>query len=169
MWLIVVVVCAACRTERATSHVSSDTAVRTATSHPANTSCKPEAPIAIALASRPLAAGRYELTLTATPTRDVGALDVAFRLPPGATLDRPERIAFGATPVGMTRTVVAIATATSRTTDVSAIARVPVDGGDRAPISMSRSATVTLGDPHPAPVIRQYALPDGDAAREVRP
>lgn len=46
----------------------------------------------------------------------------------------------------------------------SAIARVPVEG-----IDMSRTATVAIGTPAPAPRTRTYALPDGELAREVRP
>lgn len=102
--------------------------------------------------------------MTATATAAVDALDVVFLLPPGATLDRPEREAFGATARGQRRTLTAIVDTVDRTSDITAIVRVPIEG-----IAMSKTATVTVGDPRPVPRTRQYATPDGELAREVRP
>ena len=131
--------------------------------------CKVEPPVTLRMTSRLLTAQRYELTVTATPTATVDALDVAFVLPAGATIDRsaadrPEREAFGATASGERRTVVAIVDTQERTSEISAIVRVPIEG-----IVMSKAATVTVGDPPPQPRTRQYATPDGELAREVRP
>lgn len=135
-----------------------------AESIPSSASCKTEPPVRVALSSRPLGGARYELTATATATQAVDAVELALVLPPQTTVDRPHRASFGATAENEQHVLVAIVETTERTTDLSAIARVPVEG-----ISMSRAATVTVGDPRPQPRTRQYALPDGDAAREVRP
>jgi hypothetical protein len=135
-----------------------------AASIPSAASCKTEPPVAIALTSRVLEPGRYELTAIATPTKDVGAVELALVLPPGATTDRPARAAFGATGAGEARTLVAIVDTIDRTSELSAIARVPIEG-----IDMSRAATLIVGDPKPVARVKQYTLPDGERAREVRP
>lgn len=116
------------------------------------------------MTSRTLTGQRYEVTVTATPTATVDALSIAFVLPSGATIDRPEREAFGATARGEARTVVAIVDVRERTSEISTIVRVPIEG-----IAMSKAATVTVGDPKPQPPTRFYAMPDGELAREVRP
>lgn len=135
---------------------------------PSPASCKPEAPIAISLTSRPLQAGRYELVVTATPTKPVDSIDLALALPPGAQVDR-SAVKFGATQAAQPRVLVTTLTATDRTIDVSAIARVPVTvSTNEPPITMSRSTTIALGDPKPLPRTRVYTI-DGDRAREVRP
>jgi hypothetical protein len=134
-----------------------------AISLPATTSCKVEPPIAVTLTTRQLDADRYELTAIATPTKAIDAVDVAFVPPPGATITR-RSASFGATPPGVARTLVATITTTARTSEISAFARFPFDG-----ITMSRAATVTVGDPPPAVRTRQYTLPDGERVREVRP
>ncbi len=120
--------------------------------------------MALQLTSRALPGQRYELTVTATPTATVDALDVAFVLPSGATIDRPGREAFGATASGERRRMIAIIETHERTSEISAIVRVPIEG-----IAMSKAATVTVGEPRPVPRTRQYATPDGELAREVRP
>jgi hypothetical protein len=140
-----------------------------ATTAPSPSSCKPEAPIAVTLASRPLQLGRYELTVTATPTKAVDSIELALVLPSGAQIDRP-RAWFGPTAARAPRVLVAVVETSSRTTEVSALARVPVVAStNEPPIMMSRSTTIALGDPKPAPRTRVYALPDGDRAKEVRP
>ncbi len=126
--------------------------------------CKAEPPVTLRMTSRPLDGQRFELTVTATPTATVDALSIAFVLPAGATIDRPEREAFGATTSGQARTIVAIVGTQERTSEISAIVRVPVEN-----IAMSKAATVTVGDPKPQPRTRVYATPDAELAREVRP
>ncbi len=163
-WIAVAALCAACHAD--TQPVIELPSITT--SSPAPTSCKPEAPIVLAIASRPLAADRYELTITVRPTKPLTSIDLALLFPANATLDRPARQAFGATAANATRTFVAVVTTTARATDVSAVVRVPVDTGSEQ-IAMSRAATITLGTPRPPPRTRSYALPDGDLAREVRP
>ena len=140
---------------------ATETPVRIAAAKPP--SCKPEPPVAIAMTSRPLAGDRFELTVTATPSAMVDALDVAFVLPAGAVLDRPERESFGATTNGQQRVVRAIVEPRARTMEISAIVKVPVDG-----IAMTKATTVTIGEPKPVPRTKVYATPDGELAREVR-
>lgn len=158
-WLVVAALWGACAPTTEITEQSTH-----AESAPRAASCKTEPPIAIALTSRPLQTGRYELTAVVTPTADVPAVELALVLPPGSTLDRPGRAAFGATRTGEARTLVAIVETHERTAELSAIARVPVEG-----IDMSRAATVTVGEARPVPRTEQYALPDGELAREVRP
>jgi len=140
----------------------SETPVRTELVTPQ--SCKPEPPVAIDLASRRLADGRYEITATATPKATVDSLDLRFVLPPGATIDRPEREAFGATATAQRRVMTAIVELRDRSSEVSAVVAVPVEG-----IAMTKSATVAFGEPKPVPRTKVYAMPDGERAREVRP
>jgi hypothetical protein len=136
---------------------------------PRPTSCKPEAPVAVAIASHQQSTNRYELTITATPSAPVDSVVLELVVPAGATADRM-RATFAATRTGEARVLTAIVTTTAETTDVAGVARVPVAAGDRgAPIVMSRSTAFVLGAPHAQPVTRTYALPDGESAREVRP
>jgi len=133
------------------------------------TSCKPEAPVAVAIASHQLSTNRYELTITATPTSLVDSVVLELVVPTGATADRA-RASFASTRAGEARVLTAIVTTTAKTTDIAGVARVPVEAGDRgAPIVMSRTTSFVLGAPHAQPVTRTYALPDGERAREVRP
>jgi hypothetical protein len=157
IWLVVAALWGACGT--ATETVER----RSATSLPATTSCKVEPPIAVTLTTRTLDRDHYELIATATPTKPVDAVDVAFVLPPGATITQ-RAASFGATRAGESRTLVATITTAARTSEISAYARFPFES-----ITMSRAATVTVGDPVPAPLVRQYTLPDGERVREVRP
>jgi hypothetical protein len=159
IWLVVVALEGACGT---TTTENVERELR-ATSLPATQSCKVEPPIAITLASRELERGRYELTATATPTKNVDSIDLAFVLPPSSTITRRAE-SFGATRSGESRTLIATITTSAPTSEISTFARFPFDG-----ITMSRAATITVGDPLPTPRIRQYALPDGELAREVRP
>lgn len=131
--------------------------------------CKPEPPIAVAIASHQLATDRYELIVTATPSAAVDSVALELVLPAGARADRV-RQAFGTSRAGEARVLTAIVTTTAETTDLAAVARVPVDAGDRgAPIVMSRSTSFVLGTPHAQPITKSYLLPDGERAREVRP
>ncbi len=115
------------------------------------------------MTSRALPGGKYELTATATPSANVDALDLSFVVPPGATIDRGKQ-GFGVTARGQQRVVTAIVEPRDRTTDISVVAQVPVEG-----IAMSKTAMVTLGEPRPEPRTKVYAMPDGERAREVRP
>lgn len=133
---------------------------------PANppASCKPEPPISLTIASRPVGGDRYEIAVTATANAALDRLDLALVVPPGAVVDRPERAGFGATARGASRTLIAIVEPHRRSAEISAIARVPVDG-----IEMAKAATVAVGEPAPVPRTVVYATPDGELAREVRP
>lgn len=159
-WLVVAALCAAC----GSSSAPTENVEQHAESAPATASCKPEPPVAIQLTSRALGAGRYEVTATATPTKAVGGVELALVLPAGASVDRPQRAAFGSTIPGERRALVAIVDTIDRSSEISAIARVPFEG-----VTMSRAATVMVGTPRVAPRTVQYALPDGERAREVRP
>jgi hypothetical protein len=130
---------------------------------PSSRSCKVEPPIVVTLTSTPVAGDRYELVATATPTKAVDSIDLAFVVPPGATITK-RADSFAATPAGMSRTLVATITTTARTTELSAFARIPFAG-----VTMSRAATISVGDPLPVARIQQYTLPDGELVREVRP
>jgi hypothetical protein len=131
---------------------------------PAKASCKPEAPVAIALDARALGGDAYAITVRATPTSDVASLDLGLVLPPGATVSGDIRASFGATSAHATRVLAATVRTPGRSAQLAAVARMPVEG-----IAMSRTAEVTLGTPPPPPVTRSYRLPDGDFATEVRP
>ncbi|MBX3156176.1 MAG: hypothetical protein KF773_09265 [Deltaproteobacteria bacterium] len=132
---------------------------------PAAASCKPEAPVAVVLDARPVGGDAYAVTVRATPSRDVAALELGLVLPPGATVRGAERAAFGATASGASRTiVVTVQTAGPRAGQLTVVARVPVEG-----IAMSRTAEVTLGTPEPPPRTRSYRTADGELAMEVRP
>ncbi|MBA2545035.1 MAG: hypothetical protein H0V17_35660 [Deltaproteobacteria bacterium] len=159
-WLVVAALCAACGSPSAPT----ENVVQHAESAPATASCKPEPPLAIQLTSRGLGAGRYEVTATATPTKSVTGVELELVLPAGSSVDRPHRAAFGATPLNERRILVAIVETHDRSSEISAIARVPFEG-----VTMSRAATVTVGAPRVAPRTVQYTLPDGERAREVRP
>ncbi|MBA3458414.1 MAG: hypothetical protein H0T46_00515 [Deltaproteobacteria bacterium] len=134
-----------------------------ARSAPAQRSCKPEAPVAIEVATRTVG-DELEVTARATPTADVGSLELALVLPAPATSGDPIAARFGATPAGQERRLVARMRADGRSSSVTAIARVPASG-----IDMSRTATIAIGAPVAPPVVRVYALPDGDRARELVP
>lgn len=125
-----------------------------ARSAPAAESCKPEAPVAVALDARPLGGGRFELTLEATPTGPVGSLELELILPDGTS----RRDASGA------RRFVTTIGHDGRPAQVAGVARVEVGG-----VIMSRAVELAIGPPPPAPRTRSYALPDGEHAVEVRP
>lgn len=135
-----------------------------ATSQPAPRSCKPEAPIAIQLATRTLGNGELEIAVRATPSTAVPTVELGLVLPAHAIPLGRERATFGATRDGETRLLVTRVRVDQRSSAVSAFARVPVAG-----IVMSRAVEVAIGDPVPPPRTRTYVLPDGERAREVRP
>jgi hypothetical protein len=135
-----------------------------AESAPAQASCKPEAPISVALDARALGGDAYAITVRATPTADVASLELGLVLPPGATLSGDERASFGATTARATRVLEATVRTPGRAVQLAALARVPVEG-----IAMSRTAEVTLGTAAPPPRTRSYRLPDGELVEEVRP
>lgn len=157
-WLVVVACLAACQTAASTRESEH------ARSAPNAHSCKPEAPIAVEVATKSLGGSELEVTARVVPTASVASIDLALALPAHAQTSSTTRTRFGATAVGEARTLVARITVDQRSSSITAIARVPVDG-----IDMSRTATVAVGVPVPAPRTRTYALPDGELAREVRP
>jgi hypothetical protein len=135
-----------------------------ARSAPAPASCKPEAPLAVEVTTRP-SGGVLEISMRATPTAQVAALELALALPPNAIALDPIGARFGATPAGTARSLTARIRVDQRlSSSVTAIGRVPVDG-----VAMSRTATVPVGAPAPKPRTATYALPDGERVREVRP
>lgn len=120
------------------------------------TSCKPEPPVEVEAIATQVGPERYELTVVATPTKDVAWIDLAIA---GGT----GKGSYGPTARGVKRVVSTIVEVRDRTTEVWASARVEVDG-----IEMAKTAMVTLGEPRPQPKTRVYATPGGELAREVR-
>ncbi|MBZ0233251.1 MAG: hypothetical protein K8M05_13055, partial [Deltaproteobacteria bacterium] len=53
---------------------------------PSPRSCKPEAPVAVTLSTTGIDTQRSAVVVTATPTRDVAALEVALALPAALAL-----------------------------------------------------------------------------------
>lgn len=136
---------------------------RTARATPPQTSCKPEAPIVVEVATRLIDLDELEVIARATPVRDVSSIELALALPPHAHALGATSTRFGATAAGTVTTMTARIRVDRRTSQLAAIARVPV--GD---IVMARTATLDIGAPAPAPRTRTYAA-DGDLAREVQP
>ena len=134
-----------------------------ARSAPASASCKPEAPVAIEVATRPIGSDLLEISMRATPTSGVESLALALALPPHAIALDPIQADFGDTAAGDVRALTARIRIDDRTSSVTAIGRVPVDG-----IVMSRSATAPIGRAARPPSAAVYTLPDGERAREVR-
>jgi hypothetical protein len=158
-WIVLVACFGACQSAAPPTHREH------ARSAPGAHSCKPEAPIAVELATRSVGANELEVTARAVPTASVASIDLALVLPAHAQASAATRMRFGTTAAGEPRVLTArIQIADQRTSSIAAIARVPVEG-----IDMSRTATVSIGAPAPAPRTRTYALPDGELAREVRP
>ena len=153
---IVVAVCVAAGCQVATHRDPTATA-------PAR-SCKPEAPVALELSQRAVAAGVIELRARAVPDRWAASLELGIVIPAHATPLGPTRAAFGATDPGEARTLAVAIRVDARASEVAAFARLPVDD-----IVMSRSARLPIGAPPPPAHARVYALPDGELARELRP
>src|SRR5688500_17837830 len=105
---------------------------------PAEASCKPEAPVAIAIEARPLGADRVAIAIRATPTREVATLEVELVMPDGAVVERGR---FGRTAIAQARALEAIVRVDPGAR-VAAIARVPVDG-----VTMSRAVEIPIGAP----------------------
>jgi len=154
-WIVVVAALAACQSPPVERRSSARTA-------PPATSCKPEAPIAIDIATRAIG-DELEVTARVTPTHDVPAIELALALPAHAHALGSTSMRFGATSAGVAQVMTARVRADQRTSSITAIARVTIED-----IAMSRTATVEIGAPAPAPRTRTYAV-DGDLAREVQP
>jgi hypothetical protein len=137
---------------------------RTARAVPPVTSCKPEAPIAIEVATRALGPDELEVIARATPTRDVATIELQLALPPHAQALTATSARFGVSGIGTVKILTARVRVDQRSSTIAAIARVPVDD-----VMMARTASVAIGAPATAPRTRTYALPDGDLAREVQP
>lgn len=132
---------------------------------PSGRSCKPEAPITVTLATTPIDARRTGVVVTAMPTTDISALELALVLPPELALtDGVAKLRFGDVAAGEARVLRATLRLDGRSAELAAVARVPVDG-----VTMARTAVARLGEPVAPPRTRTYALPDGEMAREVRP
>lgn len=119
---------------------------------------KPRAPVDVQLARRPLGGGAYEVTLSATPGRDVTVLDLV--------LDG-KVVAAGPTRAGQVRTLTArVELGDGRGKQLAGSAIVEVGPHRR------RAAAVTWLGPAPAaaePPLTIVRLPDGTEAAEVRP
>jgi len=114
---------------------------------------KPTAPVAIRLAATPVKGG-YQVTLTASPTRDVPALVLTLA---------GKRVAFPATRSGQVRTLVAtVAVAPGAGTDVVGVAA--AGGRNRAELL---HVGVAAKPAAPPPAITR-TLPDGREIAEVR-
>ncbi len=132
---------------------------------PSSRSCKPEAPVAVTLSTTVIDPRRSAVVVTATPTRDVDALEVALALPPELALEvGAPKLHFVDVGAGEARELRAIVRLDGRRGELAAIARVPADG-----VVMARTVAAWLGEPVAPPVTRTYALPDGELAQEVRP
>ena len=170
-WFVVVLVLSACQS--AAPPVDGE---RSARSSPPKRSCKPEAPVAVTVTTRSLAAlsgtspgtttgvDELEVIATATATANVTGLEVALVLPPHATALGTRRTRSGALVSGDVVTLTTRVRVDRRSSEISAVARVRV-----ADVDMARAATVAIGAPVAADVTRTYALPDGELVREVRP
>jgi hypothetical protein len=110
---------------------------------------KPSAPVEVELEARPLGGDLNEVTLTATPTRAVGALAL--------TLDG-ERLEVGATAAGEPRTMTRQLRGGREVIGVAATER------------RNRAEIVELGvvPRKPAPPVRIVTMPDGTQIAEVR-
>lgn len=164
MALVAAALCAACGRDpelKAPLPAVTETPVRIGPA--VSTSCKPEPPVTIIVTARAVGPERYEVTATATAKAALDRVDLELVLPAGVTATAG-KASFGAAASGDRNALVAIVETELRTTAISAVVRVPVEG-----IAMTKSATVTVGEPVPAPKTRQYATADGERAREVRP
>jgi len=165
---IVVAVVSACqstpppRSEPKGASSAHSATASSAHSAPSPASCKPEAPIAIDVSTRAIDDG-IEVVTEVVPAKLVDDLDVRLVLPSHATALGATSMRFGATAAGQTRRLVTRVRVDGRTSSITVVARVPIAGVD-----MSRTATVAIGTPVPAPVTRTYVV-DGDLVREVRP
>lgn len=118
---------------------------------------KPSAPVDVKVEARPVGGATYEVTLVATPKRDVKelVLDLDGR-----------RVVAGATAAGQTRTMTArVSLGALRGRDVAGGASVDVGGGRRRAAASVRVGAAAAAPPAPK-VVR---LPDGEMAAEVRP
>lgn len=132
---------------------------------PSPHSCKPEAPVAVVLSTTVIDARRTAVVVTATPTADVDALELALVVPPEVALTAgPAKLRFDDVAAGDSRVLRATLRLDGRSAELAAVARVPVDG-----ITMARTAATRLGEPLAPARTKTYALPDGEMAREVRP
>jgi hypothetical protein len=155
---IVVVLFAACQ-----SSAPPATTSRSERSAPAQASCKPEAPIAVEIATTAIG-DELEVVARATPTANVPSVELRLVLPAHATALGATTARFGASTPSDTHTLVTRVRVDRRTSEITAVARVPV-----ADVEMARAATIAIGAPAPAARTKAYALPDGELAREVRP
>jgi hypothetical protein len=119
---------------------------------------KPSAPVDVTLVAEPAGGTSFEVTLSATPRRDVKALVL--------DLDG-RRTTVGPTAAGQTRTVTArVSLGAVRGRDVAGGALVDVGGGVRRRAAASVRVGVAKAAPPPVHIVR---LPDGTEAAEVRP
>jgi hypothetical protein len=119
---------------------------------------KPSAPIDVTIAARPTGGATYEVTLSATPRRDVK----------GLVLDLDgRRTEMGATAAGQTRTVTArVSLGALRGRDVAGGAAMETGSGRRRAAASVRIGAAAAAAALP---VRSVRLPDGEIAAEVRP
>ncbi|HUQ06941.1 MAG TPA: hypothetical protein VM261_30830 [Kofleriaceae bacterium] len=118
---------------------------------------KPSAPIDVTIAARPTGGATYEVTLVATPRRDVK----------GLVLDLDgRRTVIGATAAGQTRAVTArVSLGALRGREVAGGAAVETDSGRRRAAASVRVGAAAAAAVRPVQAVR---LPDGELAAEVR-
>src|SRR5688572_27718895 len=114
--LVAVVLCAACQS-------SAPPVERGHRSSPPTTSCKPEAPITVEIATRTLASDELEITARAIPTTNVASVELALALPGHATALGATQARFGATAAGQPHVMTTRIRVDQRTSSVTAIAR----------------------------------------------
>ena len=118
---------------------------------------KPTAPVDVHIDVRAVAGG-FDVTLVATPTRDVPSLELHVA---------GKRVFVGATHVGQVRTLTAHMTVVAGAgSDVIGSATVPVGRGIRNAIAFTRVGAPAPLEPHRSETVR--TLPDGTKILEVR-
>ena len=118
---------------------------------------KPTAPVEVHIDARAVTGG-FDVTLVATPTRDVPSLELHVA---------NKRIIVGATRVGQVRTLTAhVMLAAGAGSDVVGSATVPVGRGIRNAVAFTRVGAPAPVEPHRSETVR--TLPDGTKILEVR-
>jgi hypothetical protein len=118
---------------------------------------KPTAPVEVHIESR-AAAGGFDVTLVATPTRDVPSLELHVA---------GKRVIVGATHAGQIRTLSAhVTVAAGAGSDVVGSATVPVGRGIRNAVAFTRVGAPVPVEPRRNETVR--TLPDGTKIVEVR-
>jgi hypothetical protein len=118
---------------------------------------KPTAPVEVHIDARAVAGG-FDVTLVATPTRDVPSLELHVGT---------KRVTVGATRAGQVRTLSAhVTVAAGAGSDVVGSATVPVGRGIRNAVAFTRVGAQAPLEPRRSETVR--TLPDGTKILEVR-